>query len=105
MRPVILFYANIDWDSVIFREQLEELTLYMSNLSVVYVLQRPSAGWHGEAGRITAHMLHRHLPRRRYLSYEYFICGPEPLMDNTEDALSLLGVPPERIHSERFAMV
>jgi predicted ferric reductase len=105
VRPAILFYVNIDWDSVIFREQLEELTLYMSNLRVVYVLRRPSAGWLGEAGRITAHMLHRHLPKNQYLSYEYFVCGPAPLMDTTEDALSLLGVPPERIHSERFAMV
>jgi predicted ferric reductase len=105
VRPAILFYANLDWDSVIFREQLEELALYMSNLRIVYVLQRPSTTWQGEAGRINAHMLHRHLPRKQYLLYEYFICGPEPLMDRTEEALSLLGVSNERIHTERFGMV
>ena len=105
VRPAILFYANNDWDSVIFREQLEELTLYMSNLRIVYVLRRPPSSWQGESGRITPHMLHRHLPRKQYLLYEYFICGPEPLMDNAEEALSLLGVPHERIHSERFGMV
>jgi predicted ferric reductase len=105
MRPAILFYASMDWDSVIFREQLEELTMYMSNLKVVYVLQRPATGWRGETGRITAHMMHRHMPRNKYLLYEYFICGPEPLMDTTWEALSLLGVAQERIHTERFGMV
>jgi ferredoxin-NADP reductase len=105
VRPAVLFYANKDWDSVIFREQLEELALYMPNLKVVYVLQEPPTGWQGESGPITAHLLHRHLPRQRYLSFEYFICGPETLMDSTEQALSLIGVSEERIHTERFAMV
>jgi predicted ferric reductase len=105
VRPAVLFYANTDWDSVIFREQLEELTLYMPNLKVVYVLQDPPTGWRGETGRITAHLLHRHLPRKQYLGFEYFVCGPDSLMDATEEALSLIGVPQERIHTERFAMV
>ena len=105
VRPVILFYSSNEWESVIFREQLEELRLYMSNLRLVYVLQRPSAGWQGEVGRINPRMLHRHLPRNQYRLYEYFICGPEPLMDTTVAALSLLGVSHERIHTERFGVV
>jgi predicted ferric reductase len=105
VRPAILFYANTDWDSVIFREQLEELTLYMPNLKVVYVLQEPPTGWQGESGRITAHLLHRHLPRKQYRSFEYFVCGPDSLMNATDEALSMIGVPQERIHTERFALV
>lgn len=105
VRPAILFYASNDWDSILFREEIEELKLYMPNLKVVYVLQKPPPGWQGERGRLTAQLLYRHLPRRQYNRYEFFICGPNGLMDGMEEALPLIGVPPERIHTERFAMV
>jgi predicted ferric reductase len=105
VRPAILFYANRDWEGVIFREQLEEMTLYMSNLRIVYVLQEPPPHWRGETGRITAQLLHRHLPRKQYQRFEYFVCGPESLMDAMERTLPHIGVPDERVHTERFAMV
>jgi predicted ferric reductase len=105
VRPAVLFYASRDWESVIFREQLEELQTYMPNLKVVYVLQEPPPDWRGERGRLTAQLLYRHLPRRQYARFEYFICGPESLMHAMEEALPLIGVPSERVHTERFAMV
>ena len=64
----------------------------------------PPEGWEGEEGRIGAAVLARHLPER-YQSFQYFICGPDPLMDAVEGALVELGVPDRRVHSERFAMV
>jgi predicted ferric reductase len=105
VRPVILIYASQDWDSVIFREQLEELALYMPNLKIVHVLGHPPPGWTGEVGRITPELLDRHLPRRQHRRYHYFVCGPPALMDATEEALGSLGVPPDQVHSERFAVV
>jgi predicted ferric reductase len=103
-RPAVLFYANTDWESVTFRDELEELCLYMPNLKVVHVLSRPDRGWRGEKGRITATMLRRHLPGQ-FTSLEYFICGPEAMMDSAEQILLSMGVPEHRIHSERFNMV
>jgi predicted ferric reductase len=105
IRPAILFYANRDWEGVIFREQLEEMTLYMPNLKIVYVLQEPPSNWRGETGRITAQLLSRYLPRKQYHRFEYFVCGPESLMDAMEATLPVIGVPNERVHTERFAMV
>lgn len=104
-RPAIVFYANRDWESVIFREQLEELALYMPSLRVVHCLGHPPPGWEGERGRIRPAVLLRHLPHRQYRRFEYFICGSEPFMDAAESALEVIAVPPERVHSERFAMV
>ena len=49
-------------------------------------------------------MLARHLPER-YRSLQYFVCGPDPLIDAAEDALVHLGIPKRRVHSERFGMV
>jgi ferredoxin-NADP reductase len=34
---------------------------------------------------------------------DVFVCGPEPWMDAVVDSLDRVGVPPERIHLERFA--
>jgi len=104
-RPAILLYVSPDWDSIIFREQLDELWREMPNLEVVHVLRRPPPEWPGETGRLTSELLHRHLPARRYKRFAYFICGGEALMDAAEAALLAAGVPQEQIHSERFAMV
>jgi predicted ferric reductase len=102
VRPVILFYANRDWDGVAFRERLEELKDRL-DLTVVHVLERPPDGWAGETGYITTEVLARHLPNG-YRRFQYFICGPDPMMDAAESALIELDVLPERIHTERFDM-
>jgi predicted ferric reductase len=103
VRPAILFYANNDWDSVAFRDELERLKGRM-DLTVVHVLERPPGDWYGEAGFVTAEILSRHLPNG-YHRFQYFICGPAPMMDAVEGALVELGVPDDRVHTERFDMV
>jgi predicted ferric reductase len=103
-RPVVLFYANGEWDDVAFREELEQLEARLADLTVVHVLERPPEGWTGETGYLTAEVLARHLPPA-HRRFQYFICGPDPMMDAAEAALIELGVPPGRVHTERFEMV
>jgi len=103
VRPAILFYANSDWDSVAFRDELERLKGRM-DLTVVHVLERPPEEWDGESGFVTAEILSRHLPSG-FGRFQYFICGPGRMMDAVESALVELGVPGERVHTERFDMV
>ena len=103
VRPALLFYANRDWDGVAFRDDLERLKERL-DLTVVHVLERPPEDWAGETGYVTAEVLARHLPPA-YRRFQFFICGPDPMMDAAEAALVELGVPPERVHTERFDMV
>jgi predicted ferric reductase len=103
VRPALLVYANGDWEGVAFRDELERLESRM-NLTVVHVLEQPPAGWNGETGWVNAELLARHLPRG-YRRFQFFICGPGPMMDAAEAALVELGVPAERVHTERFDMV
>ena len=102
-RPVILLYASRDWESITFREELEALEARL-NLTVVHVLQNSEPGWTGERGYITAEMFKRHLPPP-YGTHEYFICGPDVMMDAIERALKELGVPLSKYHSERYSFV
>jgi predicted ferric reductase len=94
VRPVVLVYANREWDGVAFREELEQLKDRL-DLTVVHVL---------EPDYVTADVLSSHLPPG-YRRFQFFICGPDPMMDAAEEALIGLGVPPERVHTERFDMV
>ena len=102
-RPVILLYGSKDWDSITFREELEALKERL-NLTVVHVLANPPADWTGEQGFIGAEVLGRHLPPP-YDEHEYFICGPDLMMDAIEKALGEMKVPISKYHSERYSFV
>jgi predicted ferric reductase len=102
-RPVILLYGSKDWESITFREELETLKARL-NLTVVHVLADPPPGWTGERGFITAEMFKRHLPPP-YADHEYFICGPNVMMDAIEAALGEMQVPMSKYHSERYSFV
>ena len=102
VRPAVLVYANGEWEGVAFREELERLEGVI-DLRVVHVLERPPASWTGETGYVTTALLSRHLPRG-YRRWQFFICGPGPMMDAAEAALIDLGVPADRVHTERFDM-
>jgi predicted ferric reductase len=103
VRPVLLFYGGRDVESLTFREELDALQEQM-NLQVIYVLTDPPDGWDGETGFINKDILAKYLPKQ-YKRFVYFICGPEPLMNAMEEALPALGVPREKVLSERFGMV
>jgi predicted ferric reductase len=102
-RPVILLYGGKDWESIIFREELEALKERL-DLKIVHVLENPPAGWTSEKGFINAEVFKRHLPPP-YADHEYFICGPDVMMDAIEKALGELDVPLWKYHSERYSFV
>jgi predicted ferric reductase len=104
-RPLLLIYANKDWESVIFREDIENLEAKL-NLTVVHVLDDPPSDWQGETGFVTQSMLDRYLPKEKERdTVEVFICGPPPMMNAVESALTKIGVPIGDFHSERFNLV
>jgi predicted ferric reductase len=102
-RPVILFYGARNREAVVYHDELEALRRQMS-LQIVWVFERPDADWKGERGYIDAALLKRHLPPQ-FKRYQYFMCGPTPMMDAVEEHLAATGVPRARVHSERFDVV
>jgi predicted ferric reductase len=48
--------------------------------------------------------LRRHLPPP-FAEHEYFICGPNVMMDAIEQVLSEIQVPLFKYHSERYSFV
>jgi 3-ketosteroid 9alpha-monooxygenase subunit B len=91
---VVLVYANRDEDSVIFGALLRRLFLDSDGrLTVVHWLDSllgvPSA-----AGLAAL--------ARPYVSFDAFVCGPDPYLAVVREALGRLGVPGSRVHVERF---
>jgi predicted ferric reductase len=104
-RPLSLFYANRNWESITFREEIERLRDSLA-LKVVHVLEKPPTHWNGETGFVTKAILERYLPKvRRRNTIEVFICGPQPMMNAVEQTLSNLGIPFGDYHSEQFDLV
>jgi len=102
-RPLTLIYGNWTGDRVVFRDEIDELRSRL-NLNVMHVLQEPPPGWTGETGLISQEILERGLPPARD-GFEYFICGPNPMLRSVEQSLSRLDVPFRKVHSEIFDMV
>jgi predicted ferric reductase len=92
-RPVYLIYGAYSPDDLVFRDELESLKNRLV-LQPVFVVET-------ESGRINDEILEKYLPDDRK-AYDYFICGPQPMMDLVEANLNRSGVPPGQIHSERF---
>jgi predicted ferric reductase len=103
VRPVVLFAGNRNWDSIIFRDRVEELTSRL-NLKVVHALEDPPPHWTAETGYLNADILARHLPAG-FQRFQFFACGPNAMLDAVETALVQIGTPADRIHTERFDWV
>jgi predicted ferric reductase len=102
-RPMWLFYANPSWDDIAIHGELDELAGRL-DLRIVHVLEDPPEDWTGGSGFISSDLLDDELPAaaRRY---QYFVCGPDPMMDAVEELLLERGVPHGRIALERFDFI
>ena len=101
-----LVYGNRRMDSVMFNEALQDLKdRYPSRLTLIHILSRQAQEVPLLEGRIDAakvqSIIDAFLPARSM--DEVFVCGPEAMIEATEQALLTAGVKPERIRSERFS--
>ncbi len=102
-RPVVLVYGNSRTADIAFRDEIRALE-HTLHLVVVHVLEEPDEQWDSEHGFVDGEVLRRVLPPD-CRNYEYFVCGPEPMMDSAESALRDMGVSWRQIYTERFQIV
>lgn len=104
-RPARLIYAAKNLESLAYHDELEALRQRAPmQLEVVYVLERPPVEWADETGWVTRELLQRIWPRER-ITRDVLICGPDPMIVKVDAALREMGVPPARLHAERFDLV
>lgn len=104
---VTLVYGNRTLESVMFREDLEDLKdRWLDRFTLVHVLSR-AASEDGAVfeGRITADVLSRLAgvvgPFASFA--QVYLCGPGSMIRELRTALFSLGIPRDRVHHEFFA--
>lgn len=104
-RSLVLFYANRDWESITFREEIEALREKL-DLKVVHILEKPPQNWEGKTGYFNREMLEEvippELPRNQV---EVFLCGPPPMMRAANQIVRDAGIWAGDYHYERFDLV
>lgn len=101
---VSLVYGNRTWDSIIFRELIEEMQAkYGKRFNVVHTLSQADTSWGGYKGRIDKTLVVNVLNLLpKMTNSEYFMCGPEGMMDDVTEALKMVGATKAQIHRESF---
>lgn len=96
-RHIALFYANRDWASIIFHDELTELArTHPERVSITEWLE-------SERGLPALTDLHSYAEQHGAGERDAFICGPGPFMTMTERALDELGVAHSQINVEKFS--
>lgn len=103
---VFLLFGSRNEESIIFNTKINALqSKYGDRFKVVHTLSQPSVEWTGEAGRLNkSHILKiiEKLPSLDKSTAEYFLCGPDDMMEEAHRALAILAVPETKIRKESF---
>lgn len=100
-----LFYGNRTTDSIIFRDEIEDLkNEYLTRLSIHHVLSQEDLGADLFYGRIDAEKSRQFCTKLLDANDvdAFFLCGPEPMIFGVKDTLIELGVDEKNIHFELF---
>jgi ring-1,2-phenylacetyl-CoA epoxidase subunit PaaE len=106
LSKVYLIYGSRNENSIIYRDQLKVLEkVYADRLNIVHVLSQPLGKITSPVGRLNRSEIIKVLesfPGISFTSAEYFLCGPDGMMDEALKALQILKVPSEKIFKESF---
>lgn len=103
-RETWIFYAARNGEDIAFQEEIREITTRHDNFHAVFVFSKPTdqcvEGVDFDCtGFVTTDLLKQHLSSS---NYEFYVCGPPPMMELITGQLSEWGVPDDDIHFEAF---
>jgi ring-1,2-phenylacetyl-CoA epoxidase subunit PaaE len=104
-KNVILYYGNRHTDSIIFREELENLkNLYTTRFSLNYILTKERLSsdlFYGRLNGDKCQKFEQYFSRDKSKSL-YYLCGPSDMIFEIKEALIKSGVQEKNIHFELF---
>jgi ring-1,2-phenylacetyl-CoA epoxidase subunit PaaE len=105
---VLLLYGNRDEDCTIFKKEFDKMEAEAGGrLKVEHVFNHPKAANYpashtGHLDKAKIVSLLQTSGVTNFTDTEYYICGPEPMMDGAREALTQLKVPGDKVHKESF---
>jgi len=103
---IYLFYSNKNASNIIFKNQLNELEQkFNSRFKIFHFLTEGSESFEHFRGRINSQIL-GDLFKEHILDFneavQFYLCGPQGLMEEAERAIINIGIAKDRIHKESF---
>jgi ferredoxin-NADP reductase len=100
--PARLLFSSRGPDEIIYRDELDRLAAAGDGFEAIHTLtRRHPPGWTGYSRRIDEPMLAEVLEPLGAATRAY-ACGPTALVETVANGLVRLGLPPDRIRTERF---
>ena len=100
--PTRILFSSRHLEEIIYRDELDRFAAAGDGFEVVHTLTRSRpAGWTGYDRRIDDRMLAEVLEPLGVGARAY-ICGPTALVEVAANGLVRLGLPPDRVRTERF---
>lgn len=101
---VTLVYGNKNFESIIFREELEGIkSTYMERFRIYHVLSRETLDSPMQQGRISAEKCDLFEAVIDFENTdEFFLCGPRPMIESVRDWLENKGIDKKKVHFELF---
>jgi NAD(P)H-flavin reductase len=96
---ITLVFGVRHFDSLLYREEFEQLAARHSNFEFIPTLSRPKPDWPGCCGHVQSHVLEA-LGERRDL--DIYICGLKLMVDDMRTRLKDLGFDRKQIISEKY---
>ncbi len=101
---VFLIYGNREEDSIIYKKVLFELENQNKNFTVFHILSNPNKEWVGIKGRINNDILLKFAKNYsdEFANGEYYVCGPNEMIETVFNSLYELKVNTEQVHREIY---
>lgn len=101
---ITLIYSNRNEDTVIFKSQLNDLEIANSNFNVVYTYSQPNntALPKGRLSQSAFIKIIESVSNIKIKESDYFLCGPDGMLEEVKKGLAILNVSTGNIHKESF---
>ena len=103
---VSLVYANVNYEDILLKKELDKLVAENDNIKIHYVLNNPPETWNGSVGFVTADIMKGHLPAAAD-DVKLLVCGPPPMVSAIKRAAVDIGFtkakPVSKLEDQVFA--
>ncbi|KAJ3042676.1 NADH-cytochrome b5 reductase [Rhizophlyctis rosea] len=89
---VDLIFANVKFEDILLKDELDELAKNHDNFRVHYVLNEPPSEWNGSVGFVSKELIEKVLPKPAD-DVKILICGPPPMVKAMTGYTEELGFP------------
>lgn len=98
---MILLYGSRTADSILFKQELDELEKASDKIKVVHVLSHEErAGY--EHGFVTKELIEKYAPRE---AYSIFLCGPQQMYNFVDKEIEKIGLEKKYIRHELYGEI